>query len=193
MRDTLNQIRELQNMDERELIQMGMMRAENLLIDGMEDIQTRIQNRQAGDWPERDEIRAHLEDLPDHQQREQFEQVLAAVEEDVSRVVFSYHEIALVEDGMSNFERALSDLIVSVHSPVVQESLLLAVSPDYRPRLRDQMREFGHLLWGWFEAIQGVEGGHADRYVPRLAGYWEMDPDELRQTIYADEQAAQEQ
>lgn len=168
-------------LDEQELIAYGVVKMEEQLLDGIADIKARVDESHDKAWPTREEIQDQLDSLDEAEQREQFERAMRAVEDDIARVGVRYHELVLRGEGIGPFFDAAQELFVTLHSPVIQESLLIAVSEPYRPRVRDQMQQIGRLFWGWYTvSIPEVVDNEAARTYLRQAGdRWDVDPREL--------------
>lgn len=210
--DSVRQFRQLQNASQDELLAQVMPQIEGYLIRGLGDVSQRVRAYRSGDfsdvpidsetgWLDREQVREHLESLDEDEQFQQFEQVMAEVEAEFRRFFVTYHEMTAGDvinaeagntvidaDGApSRMIEAGKSLIVTLHSPVVQESLLLAVAPMYRDRMRDQFREFGHLFWGWLHVTAGMHSEHGEIYLEHAAMRWPFDHEALLAFIYGGE------
>lgn len=179
--DKIKEVRKLASMDEQEIITYGILRMEEQLLSGFGDIKTRVDANQADNWPTREEVQEHLATLDESEQWQQFEEAVEALEMDVVRVGVRYHELALKGDDVGPFLDAFKDLLVTVHSPVIQESILLAVAEPFRPRVRDQFQQFGRILWGWYTVTlpQQIDNDAARTYLRYAGDRWGMDPRQL--------------
>lgn len=184
MLDKLSQLRELQGMDEEELIERGLQQAEQSILRGLGKVREDVDEKRRTEWMDRETIRSRLQSMDADAHEQQVAMALDALEQDVARVFITYHEMVLFEDGIRNFLDAIGTLIVSLHSPVVQESLLVAVRDPYREQVREQMELFGALLWGWAETTAGEDGGHAKTYLELAATRWDADKDDLYATLF---------
>lgn len=159
------------------LIEQGLVNIENGMQDALADVASDVQDRRRSTWMGPEEARATLQDLDAESQREQFRQARDAVLQDVARIALAYHELMLIGSGGRGLEpltERTKALLISLHNPLIQESLLLAVEDEYRADAREAFDELGHILWGWAEASAGDDTGHGSAYLRYAAREWEM-------------------
>lgn len=118
-------------------------------------------------WRDPDEARQIIEEMSDEQQRQQFERARSAIMNEVSNVFAGWHVLVRSQDT-SAVKGPLRSLTLSLHNPMIRESLLVAVDGEHQEGVRQLIAEIAALLWGFIEALGNVDGDHLEFYMSRI-------------------------
>lgn len=184
--EQLDQLRELSG--DGTLMEGVFMAAEQRFLMGAHELRAEVERRQQtpngeGGWRDPAEARELIQGMSDEQQREQFDRAMGILMRDLVRVPVKYHEVAMLGGAMSDMYGELEALILSMHNPVIRESLLIPVAPAYEADVREFLAEFAAVCWGFVELLGGEQREHYRAYLERAADEWGVDVDELEQRL----------
>lgn len=131
--------------------------------------------RAEGGWRTGEEARAMIDNLDDAGKAAQFEGVLRQLIDDLATLPTIYHSMMQPDIQAPPAAPAVRDLLLALHNPMVRESLLIPVSPDYRDAMREFMAEIAGICWGFVEVTAGQAGPHHRTYLTHLADAWNID------------------
>lgn len=172
------------------VIEGAFIATEARFIAGAAQVEREVERRREldpdqGGWRDPETVRRALAGFSDEQQREQFRTVRDQLLADVARIPMGYHDMLLLGMGSRPIIEAMKDVAISLHSPVVQESLLLPVAEPWRDEVTAALDEFAALLWGFLETLTLDRGPNHQVYLEYLADHWEVE-DELLAEYLAD-------
>lgn len=154
------------------MIAEALAGAEQTFIRGGTSLRQEIGRRREasadGDgWRDPDDARDVIDDLEPEAQRQQFERARGVVLNELSNVFAGWHVLVRSHDT-SALKGPLRSLVLSLHNPMIQESLLVAVADPYEEEAREFLAEIAALLWGFIEALGDVDGDHLEFYLSRI-------------------------
>lgn len=177
-RDVIDKMRELSQHDDPLQGALNMM--EQQFLRAFDDVSAEIKQRRETQWRTREEAQAVIEELDEADRRAQFEAAIQQVRADAARVPVAYHSAVMAQAASGDtISKALTELMISLHNPMLQESLLIPVADPYKEAVREELGEFGAVLWGFVAATAGQPGPHARAYVEYAAEDWGLDPQQV--------------
>lgn len=151
------------------------------MMNWLQGIAVEIEQRQREEWRSREEARELIASLDTDQRREQFINARQNVLDDLARIPTRYNDMAVRGEVAqpTPIIEALRDVLVTMHNPTVQESLIAAADEDIQPEVRLLFQQLGVLLWGFSEVMWGNRGDYFEDYVDYLARFWGLDREEI--------------
>lgn len=184
--EQIDEIRELSG--EGNIVEGIFMAAETRFVGGARELRAEVERRQEtpngeGGWRDPAEARELIASMSPEQQRQQFEKATNILMRDLVRVPVKYHEIAMIGGGMTELYAELEGLLLSMHNPVIRESILIPVAEPYEEDVRAFLAELAAVCWGFVELLGGEEGRHHRAYLERAAEEWGIPVEVLEEQL----------
>jgi len=184
--EQLDQLRELSG--DGTLMEGVFMAAEQRFLMGAHELRAEVERRRQtphgdGGWRDPAEARQLIANMDPEQQRQQFERASGILMRDLVRVPVKYNEVAMLGGAMTEMYAELEALLLSMHNPVIRESMLIPVAEEYEDDVREFLAEFAAACWGFVEMLGGEQRNHYRAYLERAAEEWRVDVEELERQL----------
>lgn len=157
-----------------------LARVETGLISGADALAAEINERREtphaeGGWRSPAEARSILDDLEPVEAAAQFEWAAGQFVDDVATIPAIYHSLTQPEIEAPPIQPAVRKLLLSLHNPMVRESLLIPVADPWKDEVRELFADLAAVCWGFIEVTAGRAGPHHRDYLDHLAEMWNVD------------------
>lgn len=189
IQDALDQLNYLRELGDGDPVEGGFVAADAALLENLRQVSGEVQTRRStphaeGGWRSFENARETIRNLPPEQQLQQHRAARDAVLADLAQIPIAWHDMSLRNRPPQTLLDAMTGFLVTLHNPIIQESLLVVVDDDREEEAREMFRELSGILWGFVETSSGVQGDFYATYLRYLSEHWGLDPGELERRIF---------